>query len=58
MPKKDIRYYINTINLKTQAIAYHLLDKLSLLNKMKQKEFAYFLNLYDTNFKHNLSLIL
>ena len=28
MPKKDLRYYLNTIKLKMQAAAYHLLFQL------------------------------
>lgn len=56
MPKKDIRYYINTINLKYQAIAFHLLDKLLLLNKMKKREEIFFSNLYNVHFKADLNL--
>ncbi len=56
MPKKDIRYYINTINLKYQAATYHLLDKLSLLSRMKKREETYFLNLYHTHFKNGIVL--
>lgn len=56
MPNKDIRYYINTINLKGQAIAYHWLDKLSFLDKMKLKEEAYFFNQYNTHFKEGIKL--
>ena len=56
MPKKDIRYYINTINLKCQAAIYHLLDKLSLLDRMKKREATYFSNLYDTHFKKEIEL--
>jgi hypothetical protein len=56
MPRKDIRYYINTINLKVQAATYHLLDKLSFLDKMKSKEQAYFSNLYNTYFEKDIEL--
>ncbi len=57
MPKKDLRYYLSTINLKMQAAAYHLLDKCGGLEKMKKSNEAYFLQLYYLNYdKSNLSI--
>lgn len=51
MLRKDIRYYISTINLKSQAAGYDLLDRLSLLEKAKNKNRKLFLKLYDTYFE-------
>ena len=57
MPKKDLRYYLNTINLKMQAEAYHLLDKCGGLIQMKKKNEVYFSQLYDSNYnKSELSI--
>ena len=57
MPKKDLRYYLSTINLKMQAAAYHLLDKWGNLEQMKKRNKAYFSQLYDLNYnKSNLSI--
>ena len=56
MPKKDIRYYINTIKLKCQAVTFHLLDKCSLIDRMKKKDEIFFSNLYDSHFKTTIQL--
>ncbi len=57
MPKKDLRYYLNTINLKVQAAAYHLLDKWGFLEHMKKTNEAYFSELYESNYnKSELSI--
>ena len=48
MLKKDTRYYISTINLKSKATIYDLLDRLSLLEKAKNKNRKLFSKLYNT----------
>ena len=50
MPKKDLRYYLNTINLKAQAAAYDLLDKWGYLEYMKKTNETYFSELYESNY--------
>lgn len=56
MPNKTIKYYTNTVNLKIQAIVYHLFDKLSLIDKMKEDEKQYFSGLHDSFFEGELKL--
>lgn len=56
MPKKDLNYYLNTINLKAQAAAYYALDNLKCLEGMKKRNKSYFSNLYDKHLKDNLCI--
>ena len=57
MPKKDLSYYLSTINLKAQAAKYHLLDKWGGLERMKNKNETYFSELYESNYnKSGLSI--
>ena len=57
MPNKDLRYYLNTINLKMQAAAYHLFHKWGGLEQMKKKNEFYFSELYESNYnKSELSI--
>ena len=53
MPKKDLRYYANTIWLKTNAFSHFYLQKIGLLKGYQNKQKAYFHNLYDSHFTKN-----
>ena len=50
MPKKDIKYYVNTAWLKTNALAYFALQKMGLLKGYQARQKTYYHGLYDTYF--------
>lgn len=51
MPKRDLRYYIKTIALKSMATTYDLMDRLSLLDEIKNKNKERFFKRYADCFE-------
>jgi D-glucuronyl C5-epimerase C-terminus len=50
MPNKDLRYYIRTVWLKTNANVYFFSEKLGLLKSYQERQKSYFHSLYDGHF--------
>jgi hypothetical protein len=50
MPYKDLRYYIRTIWLKTNAIIYNVLQKNGALKGYQSRQESYFYDLYECHF--------